>query len=146
MKLTWTVFTGAAGIIFPHIDTPEDAAIAVSKCRYAYSGGDRSLSPSALIAGVTDIAPPGKSHLHVADENIAVIVQIESQVSQCSRTSTSSLRPDVAVTGYLPNISSTVLSSLAHVLKSTDDILAGPGQSRLHSSHSRLECSHARSW
>lgn len=72
---------GAAGIVFPHIDTPEEAALAVSKCRYACSGGDRSLSPSALIAGITDIAPDGLSHTHVADRNIAIICQIESPVS-----------------------------------------------------------------
>lgn len=74
--------TGAAGIIFPHIDTPEQAAEAVSKCRYAHpdSTGDRSLSPCALIPGVTDMAPPGSSHERVADSHIAVICQIESPV------------------------------------------------------------------
>ena len=74
-------FIGAAGIIFPHIDTPEQAAEAVSKCRYACSGGDRSLSPCALIPGITDIAPPGLSHTLVADAHIAVICQVESPVS-----------------------------------------------------------------
>lgn len=72
--------TGAASIVFPHIDTPDQAAEAVSKCRYASSGGDRSLSTCTLIAGVTDLAPPGSSHTRVADAHIAVICQIESSV------------------------------------------------------------------
>jgi len=79
--LTHALDAGAAGIIFPHIDTPEEAAVAVAKCRYAYSGGERSRSPFALIAGLTDMAPPGSSHERVADENIAVICQIESALS-----------------------------------------------------------------
>ncbi|POS85810.1 hypothetical protein EPUL_001061, partial [Erysiphe pulchra] len=79
--LTHALDAGAAGIVFPHIDTPEEAALAVSKCRYACSGGDRSLSPSALIAGITDIAPDNSSHAHIADRNIAVICQIESPLS-----------------------------------------------------------------
>ncbi|KAF7125366.1 hypothetical protein CNMCM5793_001544 [Aspergillus hiratsukae] len=72
---------GAGGIIFPHIDTPEQAAEAVSKCRYAYSNGDRSLAPAVLVPGVTDLAPPGSSHERVADQNIAVIIQIESPLA-----------------------------------------------------------------
>ncbi|KAA8894296.1 HpcH/HpaI aldolase/citrate lyase family protein [Sphaerosporella brunnea] len=79
--LTHALDAGAAGIIFPHIDTPEEAARAVEKCKYPYSGGDRSLSPSALIAGATDLAPPGYDHLRVADAHIAVIVQIESTLA-----------------------------------------------------------------
>jgi 2-keto-3-deoxy-L-rhamnonate aldolase RhmA len=75
---------GAGGIIFPHIDTPEQAAEAVTKCRYAYSGGDRSLAPAVLVPGATDVAPPGSSHELVADKNIAVIIQIESPVSPLS--------------------------------------------------------------
>lgn len=71
---------GAAGIVFPHIDTPQQARIAVSKTKYAYSGGERSLSPSALIAGASDMAPAGSSHERVADEHVAVICQIESKV------------------------------------------------------------------
>jgi 2-keto-3-deoxy-L-rhamnonate aldolase RhmA len=79
--LTHALDAGAAGIIFPHIDTPEEAAFAVSKCKYACSGGERSLSPCALIAGATDMAPNGSSHERVADENIAVICQIESKLA-----------------------------------------------------------------
>jgi 2-keto-3-deoxy-L-rhamnonate aldolase RhmA len=77
-------FLGAAGIIFPHIDTAEQAAEAVSKCRYATSGGDRSLSPCALVPGITDTAPPGSTHDLVADSHVAVICQIESRVRHCS--------------------------------------------------------------
>lgn len=75
------VTVGAAGIIFPHIDTPEQAAEAASKCRYASSGGCRSLSPCALVPGITDTAPPGSSHDRVADAHIAVFCQIESQLA-----------------------------------------------------------------
>lgn len=71
---------GAAGIVFPHINTPEQAAEAVSKCRYPYSGGTRPRAPAALIAGITDGAPPGLSHEKVADRHIAVICEIESKV------------------------------------------------------------------
>ncbi|KAB8211531.1 HpcH/HpaI aldolase/citrate lyase family protein [Aspergillus parasiticus] len=78
--LTHALDAGAAGIVFPHIDTPEQAAEAARKSRYACSGGDRSLSPSALLQGVTDIAPPGMTHTQVADAHVAVICQIESQL------------------------------------------------------------------
>jgi hypothetical protein len=43
--------------------------------------GDRSLAPAVLVHGITDVAPPGSTHEHVADESIAVIIQIESPVS-----------------------------------------------------------------
>ncbi|RAQ79793.1 HpcH/HpaI aldolase/citrate lyase family protein, partial [Aspergillus flavus] len=79
--LTYALDAGAAGIIFPHIDTPEQAADAVRKCRYAYSNGERSLAPAVLVPGVTDVAPPGSSHERVADNNIAVIIQIESPLA-----------------------------------------------------------------
>ncbi|KAL2830495.1 HpcH/HpaI aldolase/citrate lyase family protein [Aspergillus cavernicola] len=79
--LTYALDAGVGGIIFPHIDTPEQAAEAVSKCRYAYSDGDRSLAPAVLVPGVTDIAPIGSSHAHVADDNLAVIIQIESPLA-----------------------------------------------------------------
>ncbi|KAB8075839.1 HpcH/HpaI aldolase/citrate lyase family protein [Aspergillus leporis] len=79
--LTYALDAGAGGIIFPHIDTPEQAAEAVSKCRYAYSDGDRSLAPAVLVPGVTDVAPPGSSHERIADKHIAVIIQIESPLA-----------------------------------------------------------------
>ncbi|KAJ6017542.1 hypothetical protein N7451_000921 [Penicillium sp. IBT 35674x] len=79
--LTYALDAGAGGIIFPHIDTPEQAAEAVSKCRYAYSDGDRSLAPAVLVPGVTDVAPAESSHERVADNNIAVIIQIESPLA-----------------------------------------------------------------
>ncbi|RKF63154.1 4-hydroxy-2-oxovalerate aldolase [Golovinomyces cichoracearum] len=78
--LTHALDAGAGGIVFPHIDTAEEAKKAVQKCRYACSGGKRSLSPSALLAGITDMAD-GTSHEFVADKNIAVICQIESSLS-----------------------------------------------------------------
>jgi 2-keto-3-deoxy-L-rhamnonate aldolase RhmA len=79
--ITLTVNIGAAGIIFPLIDTADQAAHAVSLCRYPYAGGARSLSPSALIAGLNDGAPAGTTHERVADRNVAVIVQIESALA-----------------------------------------------------------------
>ncbi|THC89026.1 hypothetical protein EYZ11_011532 [Aspergillus tanneri] len=77
--ITHALDAGAGGIVFPHIDTAEQAAEAVKKSRYASSGGERSLSPSALLQGITDIAPLGMTHTQVADAHIAVICQIESQ-------------------------------------------------------------------
>ncbi|KAF7591673.1 hypothetical protein BBP40_001251 [Aspergillus hancockii] len=79
--LTYALDAGAGGIIFPHIDTPEQAAEAVSKCRYAYSNGVRSLAPAVLVPGVTDQAPHGSSHERIADQHIAVIIQIESPLA-----------------------------------------------------------------
>ncbi|KAF8586897.1 HpcH/HpaI aldolase/citrate lyase family protein [Ramaria rubella] len=76
--LTYALDAGAGGIIFPFVNTAEEAALGVSKVKYPYAGGERSLSPSALIAGATDMAPPGSSHPKVADEHIAIICQIES--------------------------------------------------------------------
>ncbi|KAL2758486.1 hypothetical protein ACRALDRAFT_1080299 [Sodiomyces alcalophilus JCM 7366] len=76
--LTHALDAGASGIIFPHIDTAAEAAAAVKKVRYEYSGGERSLSPCALLNGITDVAPPGWSAETIADRNIAVICQIES--------------------------------------------------------------------
>lgn len=71
---------GAAGIVFPQIDTAAEAAIAVKKVRYAYGGGTRSLSPIALLNGITNLAPPGHTAETIADRNVAVICQIESVV------------------------------------------------------------------
>jgi 2-keto-3-deoxy-L-rhamnonate aldolase RhmA len=72
---------GAAGIIFPQVDTPAQAEAAVYKVRHAYSGGNRSISPLALYDGLTNLAPPGWTSETIADRNIAVICQIESAVS-----------------------------------------------------------------
>jgi 2-keto-3-deoxy-L-rhamnonate aldolase RhmA len=71
---------GAAGIVFPQIDTAADARAAVQKVKYAYGGGNRSISPVALLDGITNIAPPGWTSETIADRNIAVICQIESMV------------------------------------------------------------------
>ena len=73
--------SGAAGIIFPQVDTVAQAEAAVQKVRYAYSGGERSLSPLALVHGITDVAPEGWTAETIADRNVAVICQIESAVS-----------------------------------------------------------------
>ncbi|PHH91867.1 hypothetical protein CDD83_9961 [Cordyceps sp. RAO-2017] len=76
--LGYALDAGAAGIIFPQIDTAAEAAAAVYKVRYAYSGGTRSVSPVALLDGISNMAPPGWTAETVADRNIAVICQIES--------------------------------------------------------------------
>lgn len=73
--------SGAAGIVFPHVETAKQARAVVARTKYSSFGGTRSLSPFAHIAGITDGAPPGCSHESVADEHIAVICQIESAVS-----------------------------------------------------------------
>ncbi|KAI9731919.1 MAG: hypothetical protein M1834_004370 [Cirrosporium novae-zelandiae] len=70
--VTFALDAGASGTVFPHINTLEEAAVVVLKCCYAYSGGKRSLSPSALIVGVTDIALLRTSHEKVANANVAV--------------------------------------------------------------------------
>lgn len=54
--------------------------MAVNKVRHAYSGGSRSVSPIALLNGITNIAPDGWTSETIADRNIAVICQIESTV------------------------------------------------------------------
>ncbi|KAJ5396200.1 uncharacterized protein N7487_010503 [Penicillium crustosum] len=76
--ITHALDAGAAGIVFPHVDTAEQAEEAVKLVRYPCSGGHRSLAPATLIPGKTDMAPPGSSPEQVADNNIAVICQIES--------------------------------------------------------------------
>lgn len=72
---------GAAGIVFPQIDTPEEAAHAVHKVRYTYGGGMRSISPIALLDGITNMAPEGWTSETIADRNVSVICQIESTVN-----------------------------------------------------------------
>ncbi|KAJ4024611.1 hypothetical protein NW752_003175 [Fusarium irregulare] len=79
--LAYALDAGAAGIVFPQIDTPDQAALAVNKVRHAYSGGSRSVSPIALLNGITNIAPDGWTSETIADRNIAVICQIESTVA-----------------------------------------------------------------
>ncbi|KAJ5574003.1 uncharacterized protein N7459_008430 [Penicillium hispanicum] len=76
--LPYALDAGASAIVFPQIDTAAQAAAAVYKVRYTYSGGTRSLSPLALLDGITNIAPEGWTAETIADRNIAVICQIES--------------------------------------------------------------------
>ncbi|KAH8820189.1 Pyruvate/Phosphoenolpyruvate kinase-like domain-containing protein [Xylogone sp. PMI_703] len=74
-------FFGAAGIVFPQIDTAAQAEAAVHKVRYPYGGGTRSASPLALLDGITNLAPEGWTAETIADRNIAVICQIESVIN-----------------------------------------------------------------
>ncbi|RGP69257.1 macrophomate synthase [Fusarium longipes] len=78
--LAYALDAGAAGIVFPQIDTPEQAAEAVYKVRYAYNNGMRSISPIALFDGITNMAPEGWTAETIADRNVSVICQIESTV------------------------------------------------------------------
>ncbi|KAM0541945.1 hypothetical protein ACHAPJ_013007 [Fusarium lateritium] len=78
--LAYALDAGAAGIVFPQIDTPEQAAAAVNKVRHAYSGGTRSISPLSLLDGITNIAPDGWTSETIADRNVTVICQIESKL------------------------------------------------------------------
>jgi 4-hydroxy-2-oxoheptanedioate aldolase len=78
--LAYALDAGAGGIVFPQIDTPEQAATAVYKVRHAYNGGMRSISPISLYDGITNIAPEGWTSETIADRNVAVICQIESTV------------------------------------------------------------------
>jgi 2-keto-3-deoxy-L-rhamnonate aldolase RhmA len=67
--------------VFPQIDTAAQAEAAVYKVRYAYSGGNRSISPLSLYDGITNLAPKGWTSETIADRNVTVICQIESGVS-----------------------------------------------------------------
>ncbi|KAG8666683.1 hypothetical protein FPOAC2_11799 [Fusarium poae] len=78
--LAYALDAGAGGIVFPQVDTPEQAAAAVYKVRHAYNGGMRSISPVALYDGITNIAPEGWTSETIADRNVSVICQIESDV------------------------------------------------------------------
>ncbi|KAM0394575.1 hypothetical protein ACHAPZ_009855 [Fusarium culmorum] len=78
--LAYALDAGAGGIVFPQIDTPEQAAAAVYKVKHAYNGGMRSISPIALYDGITNIAPEGWTSETIADRNVSVICQIESDV------------------------------------------------------------------
>ncbi|SSW68253.1 aldolase/citrate lyase family protein [Achromobacter veterisilvae] len=64
---------GAAGVLVPHVDTPEDARNVVARCRYkagvrGYSGGSRSsgYGEKGMLAAVADA------------ESVQIMCQIES--------------------------------------------------------------------
>jgi 4-hydroxy-2-oxoheptanedioate aldolase len=63
---------GARGVIFPTIDTPQQAADAVAMCRYP-PNGRRSWGPARLALG-----DPGYS-IERADDEVVVIVMVESR-------------------------------------------------------------------
>ncbi|PWN43124.1 Phosphoenolpyruvate/pyruvate domain-containing protein [Ceraceosorus guamensis] len=68
---------GAGGIIMPHAEDPDEIRQLVSYSRFPPQG-HRSYPPFAVIPGMTDQAPEGSSFLHVANDHIAVIPQVES--------------------------------------------------------------------
>ncbi|KAJ4005783.1 hypothetical protein NW752_011112 [Fusarium irregulare] len=78
--LAYALDAGAAGIAFPQIDSPEQAAHAVHKVRYTYGSGMRSISPIALLDGITNMALGGWTSETIADRNVSVICQIESTI------------------------------------------------------------------
>jgi 4-hydroxy-2-oxoheptanedioate aldolase len=63
---------GARGVIFPTIDTAQQAADAVAMCRYPPNGG-RSWGPARLA-----LAHPGYS-TELADDEVVCIVMVESE-------------------------------------------------------------------
>lgn len=64
---------GAAGVLVPHVDTPEDAREVVAHCRYV--GGDRGYSSSPRAAGYGALGM--KEAIRQGDRNV-VVAQIES--------------------------------------------------------------------
>lgn len=64
---------GAAGIVVPHVDRPEDAATVVAAARYV--GGRRGISPSPRHAGYGSMP---LAEMIAAADRAAVVCQIES--------------------------------------------------------------------
>lgn len=77
--IAWALDAGAAGVLIPHTETVEQAKASVAAARFGPKG-HRSFPPFAMLQGITDHAPEGKNWLQVANENVAVIPQIESQL------------------------------------------------------------------
>jgi len=67
-----TLDIGAYGVIIPWVNSKEDAQKAVSYCKYPWSGGIRGFGPRR--PSILD-----KDYVKTADDEILVIVQIETQ-------------------------------------------------------------------
>ncbi|KAG6807723.1 hypothetical protein H0H93_001169, partial [Arthromyces matolae] len=76
--VTWALDAGAGGIVIPHMETVDQVKASIAAARFP-PHGHRSYAPFAVINGVQDSAPEGKSWLDVASEHCAVIPQIESR-------------------------------------------------------------------
>ncbi|KAG6824950.1 hypothetical protein H0H93_001314, partial [Arthromyces matolae] len=76
--VTWALDAGAGGIVIPHTETVDQVKASIAAARFP-PHGHRSYAPFAVINGVQDSAPEGKSWLDVASEHCAVIPQIESR-------------------------------------------------------------------
>ncbi|KAG6917624.1 hypothetical protein DXG01_001856 [Tephrocybe rancida] len=76
--ITWALDAGAGGIIVPHTETVEQVQTSIAAARFP-PHGNRSFAPFAVILGLQDTAPEGKTWLDVASEHCAVIPQIESR-------------------------------------------------------------------
>ncbi|KAF7978388.1 hypothetical protein HWV62_777 [Athelia sp. TMB] len=77
--IAWALDAGAAGVILPHIETAEQVRAAVAAAKFPPQG-NRSFPPFIALPGLTDLAPEGKTWLDVANEHVAVIPQVESQL------------------------------------------------------------------
>ncbi|KAG6820470.1 hypothetical protein H0H93_016765 [Arthromyces matolae] len=75
--VSWGLDAGAGGVIIPHTETVEQVKAAIAAARFP-PHGHRSFPPFAVIMGVQDSAPEGKTWLDVANDHCAVIPQIES--------------------------------------------------------------------
>ncbi|KAG6826403.1 hypothetical protein H0H92_015968 [Tricholoma furcatifolium] len=76
--IAWALDAGAGGIIIPHTETVEQVKASIAAARFPPQG-HRSYPPFALIFGMQDTAPEGKTWLDVASEHCAIIPQIESR-------------------------------------------------------------------
>ncbi|KAF9031077.1 Phosphoenolpyruvate/pyruvate domain-containing protein [Hymenopellis radicata] len=74
----WALDAGAGGVMIPHTETPEEVRASINGARFP-PRGHRSFPPFALLPGLQDAAPDGKTWLDVASDHVAVIPQIESR-------------------------------------------------------------------
>jgi len=77
--ISWILDAGAGGVIIPHTETSEQVQASVHAARFPPQG-HRSFPPFALLPGLQDTAPEGKTWIDVANEHVAVIPQIESRL------------------------------------------------------------------
>ncbi|KAJ7805415.1 Pyruvate/Phosphoenolpyruvate kinase-like domain-containing protein [Mycena olivaceomarginata] len=77
--IAWCLDAGAGGIIVPHMETVEEMQDVINACRFP-PAGQRSFPPFTFIPGVTDTTPEGESVFSLANQHIAIIPQIESQL------------------------------------------------------------------
>ncbi|KZP21829.1 Phosphoenolpyruvate/pyruvate domain-containing protein [Athelia psychrophila] len=77
--IAWALDAGAAGVMIPHTETVEQVQASIAAARFGPQG-QRSFPPFAMLQGITDLVPEGKHWMGVANEHIAVIPQIESQL------------------------------------------------------------------